>query len=151
MQVVDKAMPCVVRPSAGGAELLVIRHPRAGIQIPKGTVEPGEDVETAALRELEEETGVRTAKLVRALGCCERIAGAGTDETGPLEHHRWHVFRVELTGPVADRWTHRVTAPGDEQGMDFGCHWLPLAPDSAQLLHPAFVPAFELILRDAGA
>lgn len=41
--------------------MLVFRHPvpDAGIQIPKGTVKPEENTWDAAIREIEEETGLK--------------------------------------------------------------------------------------------
>jgi 8-oxo-dGTP diphosphatase len=50
----------VVRPGAGGEEVLVVRRPppRDDWTLPKGKLEPGESVEAAACREVEEETGV---------------------------------------------------------------------------------------------
>lgn len=54
--------------SAGTTELLVFRHPDAGVQLPAGSVEPGEKLEAAALREVEEETGLLDARLVARLG-----------------------------------------------------------------------------------
>jgi 8-oxo-dGTP pyrophosphatase MutT (NUDIX family) len=47
-----------VRRSNEGVELLVIRHPTAGTQVPAGTVDPDELCRSAALREFHEETGV---------------------------------------------------------------------------------------------
>ncbi len=44
-----------------GDRLLVFRHTQsveAGIQVPGGTVEPGESPEAAALREAQEESGL---------------------------------------------------------------------------------------------
>jgi 8-oxo-dGTP pyrophosphatase MutT (NUDIX family) len=55
-------------PSGDGHELLVFRHPDAGIQLPAGSVEPGESLAVAALREVEEETGLRDTQLVAHLG-----------------------------------------------------------------------------------
>src|SRR5262245_62334075 len=49
-------------------ELLVFRHPSAGIQLPAGTVEPGEAIEVAVVREVQEETGLSRVTLLRHLG-----------------------------------------------------------------------------------
>ncbi|MCY4400981.1 MAG: NUDIX domain-containing protein [Candidatus Poribacteria bacterium] len=51
--------------------LLVFKHPTAGIQIPAGSVEVGEDIETAVIRETYEETGLRVVKIEKYLGCFE--------------------------------------------------------------------------------
>jgi 8-oxo-dGTP pyrophosphatase MutT (NUDIX family) len=56
--ILEKVTAFVTRPTPGGEELLLFRHPNAGIQIPAGTVEPGESIQAAALREATEETGL---------------------------------------------------------------------------------------------
>jgi 8-oxo-dGTP pyrophosphatase MutT (NUDIX family) len=53
--------------------LLVFQHPYAGIQIPAGTVEDGEEVAAAARREAEEETGLINFPPGRFLGLREEI------------------------------------------------------------------------------
>ena len=45
-------------------ELLVFEHPLAGVQLPAGTVEVGESMEAAVLRETAEETGLTDVQLV---------------------------------------------------------------------------------------
>ena len=47
---VHKVAAFVTRGDGPERELLVFRHPRAGIQLPAGTVEAGEAIEVAALR-----------------------------------------------------------------------------------------------------
>ena len=59
---VDKVAAFVTRKRNGVKELLLFRHPRAGVQIPAGTVEDGENPETAVKREVYEETGLRLVK-----------------------------------------------------------------------------------------
>ena len=58
----------VFRQEGGWIKVLISRQPGSGRWVlPKGHVEPGEMLEEAAMREVEEETGVR-AQVVAALG-----------------------------------------------------------------------------------
>jgi len=69
--------------SAGGVvvrvennRLLVVvtgQKGRARYVLPKGQVEPGETLEQAAAREIEEEAGLTNIKLIELLGVCERL------------------------------------------------------------------------------
>ena len=56
-EVVQKITAFIVRERVGVKEVLVFKHPTAGVQIPAGTVEKGEDLETVVKREAYEETG----------------------------------------------------------------------------------------------
>ena len=55
-EVIQKVTAFIIRESNSAKELLVFKHPTTGIQIPAGTVEEGEDIETAVKRETTEET-----------------------------------------------------------------------------------------------
>lgn len=57
----------VVRLGEGGPEVLLI-HRRGAWDLPKGKLDAGETVEACALREVREEVGVRTLRIVRPLG-----------------------------------------------------------------------------------
>ena len=72
---VEKVTAFVTRECNGVKELLLFRHPRAGVQIPAGTVEDGENPETAVKREVYEETGLRLVKIGKILGCVENELG----------------------------------------------------------------------------
>jgi 8-oxo-dGTP pyrophosphatase MutT (NUDIX family) len=58
----------ITRDTPDGLFLALFQHPHAGIQIPAGTVNPGETPEAAALREAAEETGLTGLTLLRSLG-----------------------------------------------------------------------------------
>ncbi len=49
-------------------ELLLFQHPNAGIQIPAGTVEPGEEPAAAVVREVAEETGLTAVSRPTLIG-----------------------------------------------------------------------------------
>jgi 8-oxo-dGTP pyrophosphatase MutT (NUDIX family) len=55
----------IIRDGAAGPDVLLLRHPFAGLQFPAGTVEPGEAPAAAALREAREEGGLPALEYVR--------------------------------------------------------------------------------------
>ena len=83
--------------------LLVFRHPTAGLQLPAGTIEPGEDPITAARREVAEETGLAVNSVGAVLG--EEVSELGDDgavmvktvDSGGELFRRGHRVKV-LTG-----------------------------------------------------
>jgi 8-oxo-dGTP pyrophosphatase MutT (NUDIX family) len=70
---IEKVTAFVTRPVNGHRELLLFQHPYAGIQIPAGTVEPGETPEAAAIRETQEETGLLNVAIDQYLGMHEVV------------------------------------------------------------------------------
>ncbi len=75
----DKVTAFILRPAKGRkVEVLIFRHPNAGLQVPAGTVEPGEAPETAVLREVQEETGLTEIRLVKKLGMEKMELPAGS-------------------------------------------------------------------------
>lgn len=66
-RIVGKVTAFITRRRNDATELLVFRHPYAGIQVPAGTVELGESIEAALLREVQEESGLTDVQLVRHL------------------------------------------------------------------------------------
>ncbi len=72
-RVVEKVTIFVTRGSASGHDLLLFEHPTAGIQIPAGTVETGEEPEAATMRETAEETGLGDFTAHRYLGLVDEV------------------------------------------------------------------------------
>jgi 8-oxo-dGTP pyrophosphatase MutT (NUDIX family) len=94
--ILEKVTAFVTRPTPGGDELLLFQHPHAGIQIPAGTVEEGEAVEAAALREAQEETGLEDFTLRRLL--------ATADDPLPPDHVVTCKNAAIRTRPEATSW-----------------------------------------------
>jgi 8-oxo-dGTP pyrophosphatase MutT (NUDIX family) len=70
---VGKVSALIVRPAGAGHELLLFQHAHAGIQIPAGTIEPGETPEQAVLREAAEETGLTQFSAPQPLGARDEL------------------------------------------------------------------------------
>jgi 8-oxo-dGTP pyrophosphatase MutT (NUDIX family) len=77
----DKVTAFITRVHRGDLQIVVFDHPEIegsgvgpSIQVPAGTVEPGETAEEAVLREAVEETGLAGLSLVRQLGTVPGLA-----------------------------------------------------------------------------
>ncbi len=119
----QKVMAYLTRTVHGQRELLVFKHrdhPDAGVQVPAGTVEPGEVIEVGLLREVEEETGLGPAQVVI-------VQKLGAYFEADLDQQR-HVFALAPVTALPDRWTHTVHGAGEDEGLVFEYYWLPLTP-----------------------
>lgn len=67
-QFIEKITAFITRRTNQKLELLLFNHPNAGIQIPAGTVENGENIEDALIREVIEETGLANIIIKKYIG-----------------------------------------------------------------------------------
>ncbi len=74
----EKVTAFITRAGPAGVELMLFQHPNAGIQIPAGTVEEGETLEQAVLREASEETGLSHVRIVRHIGWRDELPPGAT-------------------------------------------------------------------------
>ncbi len=133
-----KVIAYITRQRGSETQLLVFEHvdfPEAGVQVPKGTVEPGEAIEHAARREVCEETG-----LTQLDGLCYIGAMIQPPLAVGGESEEWNFFAMTVDGNVADEWIHHVGGKGEDEGMRFHYFWLPLNPslELAGRLHDGF-------------
>ncbi len=134
---VQKVVPIVIR-RRDSLELLAFRHPLAGSQLVKGTLEDDEEPECAALRELAEESGIRDATVGSALG---RLIY-------PESGQEWHFFLCRVSCPLADEWSF-FTQDGGGHLFQFFWQDLETAPDSSW--HQDFQRALSFVRRRLGS
>ena len=113
---VQKACAYVTRETG---ELLVFEGPgHDGLQIPKGTLEPGESPREALFREVREESGLGTLN-----GPTHLATDVWTRRESPPKRYVRHFFHATVHEP-RDRWTHTVTDGGGEHGAEFAFRWI---------------------------
>ncbi|MFE6766675.1 NUDIX domain-containing protein [Streptomyces sp. NPDC057689] len=104
-------------------ELLVFDHvgmPEAGTQVPAGGVEAGEALDDAVLREVAEESGLLSARLVRQIV----VEDKPHPDTG--QPRLTSFFYLQASDDTPDAWIHDVQGDGDDAGLRFGYRFLPL-------------------------
>lgn len=125
----QKVQAYITRDTDTGRQLLVFEHAdeEAGIQVPAGSINPGETPDQAVLRETAEEAGVTDVTIVGYLGCFpwyyveQKVV------------HQRHVYHLAVTKPMPDRWEHVVSGGGVDDGMRFVCYWMDLPTATAAL------------------
>ncbi|GHS81866.1 DNA mismatch repair protein MutT [Pseudomonas sp. PAGU 2196] len=127
----DKACAVVLSPSAPPG-MLLFRHPLAGVQLVKGSIERGETPGEAALRELREESGIHNATIRDDLGCWD------ADHLGQI----WSFHLCRVDGLLPERWSHQTL---DDHGHTFEFFWAPLDHLPYSECHPVFQRALAFL------
>ena len=129
---VEKVCPVILRQQGTSWQILAFRHPKAGTQLIKGTVEEDERPEAAVLRELAEESGIEQAIIVKKIG------ELGLQKT----RQHWHLFLCQPVVAPQDEWSF-FTEDGGGLVFQFFWHELEAEPDDSW--HENFLSALKFI------
>ncbi|MDE2802533.1 MAG: NUDIX domain-containing protein [Chloroflexota bacterium] len=129
---IEKVVAYVTR----GDRLLVFRHVDvdAGIQVPAGTLEPGESPSEGVLREAREETGIHSLQIVRFLGARDYdMSDHGNDEI----HRRYH-YHLKCVEDTPEVWRHFESDPTgrSQERIEFELYWVQLPDEVPGLAAP---------------
>lgn len=124
----------VVLSSSLPAKLLLFRHPLAGTQLVKGTIEEGESPAQAALRELAEESGIHDAVVAADLGCWR------ADDRDQV----WSFHLCRPGRALPEHWAHQTL---DDHGHVFEFFWASLEDLPYTECHPVFQRALEFLRK----
>lgn len=130
---IQKVCPFIIREMDFRQEILVFRHPIGNdIQLVKGTVEEDENLESAALRELLEESGIEYLSAIEF---------KGSQEIGD-ENQIWHFFYCQPKDLLPDSWTFFAN---DDGGLNFSFFWFDIDENPSDEWHPTFQQALKFI------
>ena len=127
----NKACPVLLRNGKNGYEILAFKHPLAGNQIVKGTIEPNETLKQASIRELKEESGV--------IGEASQFLGKWSSG---YENHVWGFYLMSVNSPLPNSWKFFTE---DDGGHEFEFFWYSLNKKVDEQWHPLFKGAVNFI------
>ncbi|MGZ3789785.1 MAG: NUDIX hydrolase [Bacteriovorax sp.] len=117
-----KVLAYIFRTQNNIQEILVFSHrnfPEAGLQVAGGTVDPGEDLIGALLREIKEESGLSfTAHNIK-----RKLGETRYQRKDIAEINHRHYFEIDTEG-LPDSWAHTVHSTGADNGLVFDYFWL---------------------------
>lgn len=120
MEIKRKVLAYILRGKEPNLEILVFEHkdhPKAGWQVPGGTIESDELIIDALYREIEEETGI-PRKDLELKGKVNKTNYYPKNSDTMYERS---IFQLAYTGDTLEKWEHRVEGDGKDEGLTF-CH-----------------------------
>lgn len=126
-----KVLAYILRTKNEIDEVLVFDHrdfPEAGTQIIGGTVDPGEDLIGALLREIFEESGLQFS----ASDIIKKLGETQYQRRDIKELNHRHYFLIHSNN-LSDTWAHTVHSDGQDNGMVFHFYWMTLSKAKEEL------------------
>ena len=119
----QKSFSYIIRLSQAGPELLVFDSlEEPGLEVPKGSAQPGETPAQAAVREVWEESGLTGLILIRELGVIV------------WQDEEQHFFLFKTDQALPDRFEHVMTGYDGDRGTRYQYRWSAVTPTLSQSL-----------------
>ena len=131
---VKKVCPVVIRKTGLKREILVFRHPNGDIQLVKGNVKSGEKYKIAALRELEEESGIASVSSSKLIGAWN----------AKYRKQVWYFYRCKIDQKLKNSWDFYTQDGG---GQIFSFSWFDLEQPPGKDWRPVFKRALRYIKK----
>jgi len=131
---VKKVCAVVIRRKGARREILVFRHPNGDIQFVKGNIKTGETFKAAAIRELREESGLKSIFSSKLLGSWN-------------SKHRnqiWYFYRCKVGKKLKNSWDFYTNDGG---GQTFSFFWFDLNKSPGKDWRPIFKRALKSIKK----
>lgn len=146
---IQKVQAFIYRQREDSIDLLIFEHDITKIhQLVRGTVEEGEDLELAVIREVEEESGLKDVVIEKKLGELILEIKSGPTRSGPLEKQLHHAFLIKCNENTQDRWTHIAEGSSEEEGLSFHFYWASSERDLEAIVFDDFKPFVENFLKE---
>lgn len=127
----NRACPVVLRHHNNKLELLAFKHPNGGNQLVKGNIDQGEQLESACVRELAEESGIQ-ARVVKQLGIWDPN----------FKDQVWGLCLMHYEDVLPDTWEFETE---DDDGHVFSFFWQPLNSPLDDNWNEVYKNAFQYI------
>lgn len=146
---IQKVQAFIYRQREDSLDLLIFEHDITKIhQLVRGTVEEGEDLELAVIREVAEESGLRDVKVEKKLGELVLEIKSGPTRSGPLEKQLHHAFLIKCNEETQDKWTHIAEGSSEEEGLKFHFYWASHDKDLEAIVFDDFKPFISKFLQE---
>nr|WP_153646165.1 NUDIX domain-containing protein [Vibrio parahaemolyticus] len=112
---------------------MLFEHPLADVQLVKGTLKPSDiSIESAALRELEEESGLSSVLSAHYLDCWE----------SGFQNQLWHFVLCEIDQELPNSWSFFTQ---DDGGHEFNFFWHKVGSKPDFKCHKVFFDAIRQV------
>jgi ribosomal-protein-alanine N-acetyltransferase len=137
--VIHKVLAFIYRIKNQQPEVLIFEHDITKVhQMVRGTVEPGEDLELAVKREVEEEAGLNDLQFLGKLGERVVLKNGGPNGQGPWEQQLHHAFILKTNDETKDKWTQQPIGSAEEELVKFHFFWEDLAKNIEDKVYQDF-------------